>query len=87
MRFFKPAAIERWVVVVYERRQRFGEQPAKEMINGLANCCEQVGEFSCLSRGSVGASRTLLQVSQSEIGIPSFVMKMDKEIYQKCVLF
>jgi len=44
-RFFKPAAIDRWVVVIYERKQRFGDVQAQEMINGLVTCCQQVGGF------------------------------------------
>ena len=42
-RFIKPSTIERWVVVVYERQQRFGPQQAQEMIRGLIASCEQVG--------------------------------------------
>jgi len=44
-RFFKPATIERWVVVIYERSQRFGQAQAQEMITGLVTSCEQVGMF------------------------------------------
>jgi eukaryotic translation initiation factor 2C len=47
-RFFKPVHIDRWVVVVYERVQRFGEGPAAEMIAGLVNSCREVGTFSLL---------------------------------------
>jgi len=42
-RFFKPATIDRWVVVIYERSQRFGEGPAEEMIAGLVRSCQEVG--------------------------------------------
>jgi len=42
-RFYKPAAIERWVVVVYERQQRFNQQSADEMTAGLLASCRDVG--------------------------------------------
>jgi eukaryotic translation initiation factor 2C len=32
-KFFKPVAIERWVVVVYERQGRFNDQAAQDMIS------------------------------------------------------
>ncbi|KIJ70038.1 hypothetical protein HYDPIDRAFT_35479 [Hydnomerulius pinastri MD-312] len=41
-RFFRPATIERWVVVVYERQQRFNQQAAQDMINGLTQSCAAV---------------------------------------------
>ncbi|KAJ7318340.1 hypothetical protein DFH08DRAFT_1086592 [Mycena albidolilacea] len=31
-KFFKPVAIERWVVVIYERQERFNDQAAQDMI-------------------------------------------------------
>jgi hypothetical protein len=46
-RFIKPAVIERWAVVVYERQQRFAQQQADEMIKGLIASCEQVGMSMC----------------------------------------
>ncbi|KAK7061790.1 hypothetical protein R3P38DRAFT_3490883 [Favolaschia claudopus] len=42
-RFFKPVVIERWVVVVYERENRFNNQAAQDMINGLCASCRDVG--------------------------------------------
>ncbi|KAF9226544.1 argonaute-like protein [Gyrodon lividus] len=42
-RFFRPASIERWLVVVYERQQRFNQQAAQDMINGLLQSCKDVG--------------------------------------------
>jgi eukaryotic translation initiation factor 2C len=43
-RFFRPASIERWIVVVYERQQRFSQQAAQDMIDGLLRGCSDVGE-------------------------------------------
>ena len=43
-RFFRPASIERWIVVVYERQQRFNQQAAQDMIDGLLRCCRDVGK-------------------------------------------
>ncbi|KAI6152116.1 argonaute-like protein [Pisolithus tinctorius] len=42
-RFFRPATIDRWIVVVYERQQRFNQQSAQDMINGLVQCSRDVG--------------------------------------------
>ncbi|KAJ7904588.1 argonaute-like protein [Mycena olivaceomarginata] len=42
-KFFKPVAIERWVVVVYERQGRFNDQAAQDMIKGLCGSCSDVG--------------------------------------------
>ncbi|KAI5983309.1 argonaute-like protein [Pisolithus marmoratus] len=42
-RFFRPATIDRWIVVVYERQQHFTQQSAQDVINGLVQCCCDVG--------------------------------------------
>ncbi|KAI6034268.1 argonaute-like protein [Pisolithus microcarpus] len=42
-RFFRPASIERWIVVIYERQQRFTQQSAQDMIDGLVQCSRDVG--------------------------------------------
>jgi eukaryotic translation initiation factor 2C len=42
-RFFKPVQIDRWVVVIYETQNRFGEAAAQEMIHGLVLRCREVG--------------------------------------------
>ena len=43
-KFYKPATITKWVVVIYDRVQRFGEAQAKEMVKGLMDACAQVGQ-------------------------------------------
>ncbi|KAH7914195.1 argonaute-like protein [Hygrophoropsis aurantiaca] len=43
IRFWRPATVERWVVVVYERQQRFSQQAAQEMVQGLIASCQAVG--------------------------------------------
>ncbi|KZT20385.1 argonaute-like protein [Neolentinus lepideus HHB14362 ss-1] len=42
-KFYNPATIERWVVVVYERQQRFTAANAKEMVDGFTAACRDVG--------------------------------------------
>ncbi|KAI0921048.1 hypothetical protein AcV5_001233 [Taiwanofungus camphoratus] len=42
-RFFKPAVIERWAVVIYERPQRFRDDNVQDMIQGLISACNGVG--------------------------------------------
>lgn len=44
-RFYNPAAIDRWIVVVYERQQRFNQQSAQDMIAGLVQGCTEVGTW------------------------------------------
>src|SRR6267154_4084641 len=43
-RFFKPASIDRWIVVVYERQQRFNPQAAQDMIDGMLKSFRDVGQ-------------------------------------------
>lgn len=43
-RFFKPVTIERWIVVIYERQQRFNEQSAKDMVDGMLRSFKDVGQ-------------------------------------------
>jgi len=42
-RFFKPATIEKWIVVIYERQQRFTQQSAQDMIDGMLRSFKDVG--------------------------------------------
>lgn len=42
-KFYQPATIERWVVVIYEREQRFRRQNAEEMVAGFVSMFRAVG--------------------------------------------
>ncbi|KAF9247291.1 argonaute-like protein [Melanogaster broomeanus] len=42
-RFFRPATIDRWVVVVYERQGRFTQQAAQDLVTGILQSCGEVG--------------------------------------------
>ncbi|KAK7470584.1 hypothetical protein VKT23_002008 [Stygiomarasmius scandens] len=42
-RFYKPAEIQRWILVVYESQQRFGPGVAKDVIQGIVTGCQAVG--------------------------------------------
>lgn len=42
-RFFKPAEVTGWVVVVYEQQARFGDAAARDMISGLTRSFQDVG--------------------------------------------
>ncbi|KAI0068655.1 argonaute-like protein [Artomyces pyxidatus] len=42
-RMFNPSRIDSWVVVIFERRQRFDDQRCQNMINGLMEACTAVG--------------------------------------------
>ncbi|KAF9009003.1 argonaute-like protein [Cyathus striatus] len=43
-RFYKPVAVDRWVVVIYETERRFDRLAAGDMISGLINSCREVGK-------------------------------------------
>lgn len=56
-KFWKPATIERWIVVIYERQQRFGNQIVGDMIAGLVSAARDCGEYnpySAIRRWSEG---------------------------------
>ncbi|KAH0839868.1 argonaute-like protein [Lanmaoa asiatica] len=59
-RFYRPASIERWIVVIYERQQRFNQQAAQDMIDGLLRSCNDVGELSWSACLVCRNTRTLL---------------------------
>jgi hypothetical protein len=40
---FTPSQVPNWMIVIYERPQRFNEQTAHQMANDLVNACETVG--------------------------------------------
>ena len=44
-KFHRPASINRWVVVVYEREQRFNKDTAREMVRSLLDAFAAVGRF------------------------------------------
>ncbi|KAI0254712.1 argonaute-like protein [Lactifluus subvellereus] len=42
-RMLTPSSVAHWMVVIYERQQRFNEQTANQMANDLVRACEAVG--------------------------------------------
>ncbi|EPQ59451.1 argonaute-like protein [Gloeophyllum trabeum ATCC 11539] len=42
-KFYSPASIDKWVVVVYERQQRFNANNVREMVEGFVAACRDVG--------------------------------------------
>lgn len=43
-KFYRPATIVKFVVVIFERENRFGQRQVEEMTNSLVTACTQVGE-------------------------------------------
>lgn len=43
-KFFRPAIIVKWVVIVYEVEQLFGRPQAQEMTKSLIAACRNVGK-------------------------------------------
>jgi len=42
-RVFSPSIVPSWIVIIYERQQRFNELAASQMVNNLVKGCEAVG--------------------------------------------
>jgi eukaryotic translation initiation factor 2C len=42
-RFFRPVTIEHWIIVIYERRERFGDGAVNDLIKGLLDSCRSCG--------------------------------------------
>ena len=42
-KFYRPTTIQSFAIVVFERKQRFNENDAKEMGKNLLDACRQVG--------------------------------------------
>jgi eukaryotic translation initiation factor 2C len=40
---FTPCSVGHWMVIIYERQQRFNNQTANQMANDLVKGCEAVG--------------------------------------------
>ena len=43
-RFYRPVEIAAWVIVVYERPQRFKQENAQDMIRGMLDSFREVGK-------------------------------------------
>lgn len=46
-----PSQVPNWIVVIYERQQRFSDQVANQMAADLVRACEAVGTASIGCRG------------------------------------
>ena len=42
-KFYRPTTVQSFAIVVFERRQRFNENDAREMGKNLLDACRQVG--------------------------------------------
>jgi eukaryotic translation initiation factor 2C len=42
-KLYKPASIQRWIVIIYERPQRFSQSAADDMITGLTRAATDMG--------------------------------------------
>jgi hypothetical protein len=40
---FNPSKVPNWIVIIYERQQRFNDQVANQMASDLVKACEAVG--------------------------------------------
>ncbi|KAF9055354.1 argonaute-like protein [Hymenopellis radicata] len=65
-KFFKPTTIKTWILVIYERRNRFDEGARTKMIDGLMQSCRDVGitiDPPCLTKWENGQG-----VVQAQLG-------------------
>jgi eukaryotic translation initiation factor 2C len=42
-RMFSPSSVAEWIIIIYERQQRFNDQVANQMASELVKACEAVG--------------------------------------------
>ena len=49
-KFFKPETVPAWCIVVYERKSKFGENHAKELVKMLRAACQNVGTLTSAIR-------------------------------------
>jgi hypothetical protein len=42
-RMFSPSKVAHWMIIIYERQQRFNDQVANQMAHDLVKGCEAVG--------------------------------------------
>jgi hypothetical protein len=45
-RMINPSQVPNWIVIVYERQQRFNDQVANQLATDLVRACEAVGAAS-----------------------------------------
>lgn len=79
-KFYRPTAIQSFAIVVFERRQRFTENDAREMGKNLLDACRQVGINVQDTNPSVffaNGQNGVVRVSTSLSPFPcfSFIMK------------
>ena len=43
---FSPSSVAHWMVIIYERQQRFNDQVANQMAHDFAKGCEAVGKVT-----------------------------------------
>lgn len=79
-KFFRPATIKKWVIVVYEGERRFNMETARGMATSFAAGARAVGKcrtFLSLLRSSL---INFIQASLFKIHSPSSFGRMDKEL-------
>jgi hypothetical protein len=47
---FNPSQVPHWMVIIYERQQRFNEDVANQMASDLVTGCEAVGAVTQIGR-------------------------------------
>jgi eukaryotic translation initiation factor 2C len=45
-KFYRPVVIEQWMIVVYERQQRYNMETVNNLIRGFGMACDKVGMYS-----------------------------------------
>ena len=76
-KFYKPITIQSLAIVVFERRQRFSEQDAREMGRNLITACNQVGmtvQDTNLSVFYPNPQNGVVRVSPSSVSSLGFIL-------------
>ncbi|KAI0719595.1 argonaute-like protein [Cerioporus squamosus] len=75
-RFYNPKEIKRWVVVIYERQQRFRQEIAEEMVKSFLEAFEAVGM-------KVHEKNPMIRYRQSNAKIGDQLKEIGRECFQK----
>ena len=79
-KFYKPTPIQSFAIVVFERRQRFSEEDAREMGRNLITSCNQVGMTVQDTNPSVfypNPQNGVVRVSTSSVSSLSFILTVE----------
>jgi hypothetical protein len=79
-----PSQVPNWIVIIYERQQRFNDQVANQMAADLVRACEAVGAAS--NRGVVDITQRDFYRDKHEPSTVSYKMGIGTRDYSSSLL-